>query len=126
MEIDGEVETSVFGDVAWSRHCRALFADELFTPLSKKVRISAGVQDAFDGLEAAQRVQVNEALDEFSAYLDDKRELLKSRTFKKLKGNPVPGSTHELYAWSEGAAGRLFGHFDREGGFVFDQRLDHL
>jgi hypothetical protein len=80
----------------------------------------------FAGLEAAQKVQVNEGFDEFSAYVDHGRTLPKSRTFKKLQGDPVPGSTHELYAWSDGATGRLFGHYDASGVFVFDRLAGHL
>lgn len=125
MEIDGKITTSTLGDVAWARHRTTLLAEKLLPPLSTKVTIRPDVNTAFDKLEAAQKRHVNEALDEFSAYLDHKRPLLKSRTFKKLEGNPVPGSTHELYAWSDGAAGRLFGHFDGDN-FVFDTLTKHL
>jgi putative CRISPR-associated protein (TIGR02619 family) len=126
MEVDGEVTTSVLGDVAWARHRATLFAEKLQPPLSTKVRVADAVQKAFAGLEAAQKVQVNEAFDEFSAYVDHGRTLPKSRTFKKLQGDPVPGSTHELYAWSDGATGRLFGHYDASGVFVFDRLAGHL
>lgn len=66
------------------------------------------------------------AFDEFSAYVDHGHALPKSRTFKKLQGDPVPGSTHELCARSEGAPGRLFGHYDASGVFVFDRLAGHL
>lgn len=126
MEVDAEVTTSVLGDVAWARHRSVLFAEKLLPPLSTKVRVADAVQKVFPGLEAAQKVQVNEALDELSAWLDGVRRLPKSRTFKKLQGDPVPGSTHELYAWSDGATGRLFGHYEASGVFVFDRLAGHL
>lgn len=126
MEVDGEVTTSVLGDVAWARHRATLFAEKLLSPLSTKVRVADAVQKAFAGLEAAQKVQVNEAFDEFSAYVDHGRTLPKSRTFKKLQGDPVPGSTHELYAWSDGATGRLFGCYDAIGNFEFNRLTNHL
>jgi hypothetical protein len=126
MEVDGEVTTSVLGDVAWARHRATLFAEKLQPPLSTKVRVADAVQKVFAGREAAQKVQVNEAFDEFSAYVDHGRTLPKSRTFKKLQGDPVPGSTHELYAWSDGATGRLFGHYDATGVFAFDRLAGHL
>ncbi|MGE3965958.1 MAG: putative CRISPR-associated protein [Planctomycetota bacterium] len=126
MEVDGEVTTSVLGDVAWGRHRTTLFAEKLLSPLSTEVHVADAVKKVFAGLEATQRVQVNEAFDEFSAYVDHGRALPKSRTFKKLQGDPVPGSTHELYAWSHGATGRLFGHYDASGGFVFDRLAGHL
>jgi putative CRISPR-associated protein (TIGR02619 family) len=126
MEVDGEVTTSILGDVAWARHRATLFAEKLQPPLSNKVRVADAVQKVFAGLEAAQKVQVNEAFDEFSAYVDHDRTLPKSRTFKRLQGDPVPGSTHELDAWSDGATGRLFGHYDAGGAFVFDRLAGHL
>jgi putative CRISPR-associated protein (TIGR02619 family) len=126
MEVDGEVTTSVLGDVAWARHRATLFAEKLQSPLSNKVRVADAVKKVFVGLEAAKRVQVNEAFDEFSAYVDHGRTLPKSRTFKRLQGDPVPGSSHELYAWSDGAGGRLFGHYDAGGAFVFDRLTGHL
>lgn len=126
MEVDGELTTSVLGDVAWTRHRSKLFAEKLQPLLSNKVRVTDAVQRAFAGLESAQKVQVNEAFDEFSAHVDHGRTLPKSRTFKKLQSNPVPGSTHELYAWSDGATGRLFGHYDASGVFVFDRLAGHL
>lgn len=126
MENDGEVTTSVLGDVAWGRHRATLFAETLLPPLSDKVRVADAVRRAFGDLEGVKRVEVNEAFDEFSAHIDHGRPLPKSRTFKPLRGDPVPGSTHELYAWSDGAAGRLFGHFVDGGVFVFDRLESHL
>jgi hypothetical protein len=64
------------------------------------------------------------SLDE-DAHVDLRRPLPKSRTFKKLKGDPVPDSTHELYAWSDGATGRLLGHYEDGGDFVFDYLAGH-
>ncbi len=126
MEVDGEVSTSVLGDVVWARHRAALFAEKLLPTLSRRVRVVPSIQKAFAKLEAAQKVQVNEAIDEFCAYLDHGRSLPKSRSFKKLQGDPMPGSTHELYVWSDGATGRLYGHFDATGIFFFDRLEGHL
>ncbi|KAB2965033.1 MAG: putative CRISPR-associated protein [Thermoanaerobaculia bacterium] len=126
MEVDGEVTTSTLGDVAWARHRATLFSEQLHPPLSRKLQVAESVRREFAGLQSEQKMQVNEALDEFSAYLDNARELPRSRLFKKLLGKPVPGSTHELYAWSDGAAGRLLGHFEPNGVFVVDRLTKHL
>lgn len=126
MEVDGMVTTSVLGDVAWGRHQRTLFAENLYAPLSGKVRIDDSIRRAFARLENAQKVHVNEAIDEFSVHVDHGRPLLKSRTFKPVEGRNVPPqSTHELYAWSDGAAKRLYGHYDGVV-FVFDELGNHL
>ncbi len=51
--------------------------------------------------------------------------LPQSGQFKQLHGDPLPPSTHELYAWNEGAAKPLYGHCERVGTsdkiFVFDR-----
>lgn len=125
MELDDEVTISIYGDLVWTRHHAELFTRSLCHPLSQKVHIAGKVQKAFAGLSDTEKIQINEAMDAFSAHMDNVRPLLKSRTFKKLSGTPVPGSTHELYAWSDGAAGRLMGHYEGDI-FVFDQLMGHL
>jgi putative CRISPR-associated protein (TIGR02619 family) len=123
-EIDGWVSTSVLGDVVWATNRREVLRGELHQPLSAKLIVSDGARGEFSKLAAERQVQVNEAIDELAAYFDWKRPLLKSREFKKLQA-PVGKSTHELYLWSDGAAGRLFGHFE-DSLFVADTISGHL
>ena len=123
---DDRVIRNTLGDVVWARVRKTLFREELLDPLSPKLIISDAVCRAFDKLqEEERRVQVNEALDALSAHLDLKREFPKSRTFKRLQGNPSPPATHELYVWSDGAAWRLFGHFEGDC-FCADSLGSHL
>ena len=126
LALDGEVTTSVLGDLVWARHRAALLAERLHPPLSSRVRVADAVHKAFAALEPQQQVEVNDALDAFSAMTDGVRPLPKSRTFKPLAGHPFPDSTHELYAWNTVGAGRLLGHYDPAGGFVFDRLTGHL
>ncbi len=122
----GRALTSVWGDVVWTRVRRGLLAEALLEPLSPKLVVQPAVGRTFAGLGTDERFQVNEALDALSAHLDGVQPLLASRKFKPLAGDPVPGSTHELYAWSHGATGRLFGHYDAAGRFVVDALGKHL
>ncbi|MBX5452952.1 MAG: putative CRISPR-associated protein [Acidobacteriia bacterium] len=122
---DGQVTASVWGDVVWSRVRKELLKERLLEPLSPKLAISNAVRKAFDKLEDKRRVEVNDALDALSAHLDLGKELPKSNTLRELKGNPVPPATHELYLWSDGSAGRLFGHFD-EDHFIADSLGPHV
>lgn len=125
MVVGEQVMMSTLGEVAWSRHRAKLFEEELLPTLSTRIRISDSVKKTFETLEKKQKIHVNDAMDDFSAHLDNNRALLKAHKFDTIKGNPVPGSTHELYAWSDGAAGRLFGHYEN-GIFVFDKLGKHL
>jgi putative CRISPR-associated protein (TIGR02619 family) len=123
---NGEAKISVWGDVVWGKVRHTLLSEKLLPPLSPKLDVKDAVLRAFDGLqEKGRRVLVNEALDALSAHLDLGSEPQKSHTFKKLKGNPTPPSTHELYVWSDRDAWRLCGHF--EGGrFIADSLGPHL
>lgn len=121
----GEVATSIWGSAIWRKVRKTLFGEALFAPLSPKLVIEDAVRKTFDGLPESRRVQVNEALDTLSAHLDLGRELPRSNTFKKLRGNPQPPATHEMYVWSDGRAGRLFGHYENNC-FVADSLDGHL
>jgi putative CRISPR-associated protein (TIGR02619 family) len=123
---DGGVTTSVWGDVVWGRVRKTLLGESLLDPLSPKLVVDDAVRKAFNGLQQEdRRVQVNEALDALSAYLDLEHEPPKSNTFKKLSGNPKPPATHEMYLWSDGDAWRLFGHYENSC-FVADFLGPHL
>jgi putative CRISPR-associated protein (TIGR02619 family) len=127
LAVDGAVTRNLLGDVAWARHRHTLLSDTLQPPLSPRMTVHESIHRAFARLPPDLRVQVQDALDEFAAHLDLNRPLMKSRTFKALRGRPVTGSTHELYAWSSGSAGRLFGHWtDDHQHFVFDRLDTHL
>jgi putative CRISPR-associated protein (TIGR02619 family) len=122
---DGEVTTNIWGGVIWRRVRKTLLGESLLDPLSPKLVVDDAVRKAFNGLQEDRRVQVNEALDALSAYLDLGREPPKSNTFKKLAGNPRPPATHEMYLWSDGDAWRLFGHYENSC-FVTDSIGSHL
>jgi len=104
---------------------KALLAERLFEPLSRNIIIKDKVRDAFRDSPNDLRVQINQSLDALSAHLDGIQATAKSKTFKKLKGNPVPPASHELYVTSGAGAKRLFGHY-KDGQFVIDDLADHL
>ena len=122
---DGKATTSVWGDVVWQRFRKKLLGEALQEPLSSKLTLRPSILKAFEGLQLDRRIQVNEALDNLSAHLDDIRPLLKANSLKKLEGKPVPGSTHEMYLWSDASAWRLFGHFEQDC-FAADSLAPHL
>jgi putative CRISPR-associated protein (TIGR02619 family) len=125
MADDGHVALSVWGDVVWARERTALMGERLLPSLSSRVRHAPALEGQVSRESAAHRAEVNDALDALCAHLEQGRPMLKSRTFKALAGNPVPGSTHELYAWSTGGAGRLFGRFEGDV-FVVNELRKHL
>jgi CRISPR/Cas system-associated protein Csm6 len=113
-EIDGTVCASVWTDVLWSEAKRTLYGESLLPPLSRALSLEPALEREVATLAPARRVQVNEALDAFAVHVDLGAPLLKSNTFKPLhSAAPFNASTHELYAWSDGDARRLYLHQDR-------------
>lgn len=122
LVMDNTVLLSVWGDEVWARLRKTVLADvPLKEPLSEKLQVKDAVKKAFADLSADQRVEVNEALDVLSAYLDLGERLLKSNNFKALQGDPCPPSTHQIYVSSHGKPLRVFGHFVEGGHFVADR-----
>ena len=122
---DQRVTTSVWGDVVWARVRKALLAERLLEPLSRKLELAGSLSKDFKKATTEERVDTNVALDALSAHLDAVQKVLKSHTFKQLGGNPVPPSTHELFVTSGSGARRLYGHY-RDGRFVVDALGAHL
>ena len=119
---DDCVSTSVWGDVVWTRVGKTLSAERLFEPLSRNVTVSRTARREFEKETPDSRIAFNAALDALSTYIDKKQSVLKSHTFKALKGNPTPPSTHELYVNN---SRRIFGHYE-DGRFVVDTLGQHL
>jgi hypothetical protein len=70
--------------------------------------------------------QINEKMDDLARYVESNRTINPpSLDFKMLKGGARQGSTHEIDAWRDGSAKRIFGHFDprNPSHFIVD-RLD--
>jgi len=124
--LDDQATLSVWGEVAWAEHKNEVYGGELLEPLSDKLDLSKkSLRKEFAKLPDKRKIETNQALNAFSVHLDGHRDLLKSNTFKKLQGNPKPPSTHELYLWSDGATGRLYGHYEN-GTFIADSIGAHL
>jgi hypothetical protein len=123
----GQAMLSEFGTLVWADAKDDLARSELLAPSHARIRYSDKFRKDARDLEPDRRGMVNHALDEFAKWLDEKQTapIPKSNTFKPIQGNPVPPSTHELYAWSDGETGRIFMHEDSEG-WIMDKIGAHL
>lgn len=106
---------SVWGDVVWQRVWRRAAERCLWPSPSPGVRYT----DAFerDVAKYAHRLrEINTTIDDLARNVADRAggrstSNPKSSTVKPLKGKHGP-STHEVYAWSDGDAGRMLLHFE--------------
>ena len=125
FEHEDKVMLSELGALSMAAFERAVLGLELQAPLSPKLVYGPRLVRDARGLPPDRFILLNRRLDRLGAYLDGVNANPASLNFKPLAGNPVEGSTHECYAWSDRDAARLFGHFE-DGKYTVDRLLPHL
>jgi hypothetical protein len=123
--VDGEAAFSLWGDLLWQESYPAIYAEQIWPSPSDKLRYGPKFADSVKKDCPADRIiTLNERIDDLARFLEQSTNL-KSLDFKKLQGNPLPGITHEMDAWADRGAARLFGYYDGAT-FVLDQLGQHL
>lgn len=119
MQIGDECCLSPWAEIIWQQAKKKIYAERLWDAPSDKIRYGEKFADSLKGIEARRLIAVNEKIDALTRELETGQKL-SSLDFKELKGNPLPPSTHELDAWHDQDAKRLFGHFENNT-FVLDK-----
>jgi len=115
MQLDNKVTLSPWGDLVWEQTKDRIYAKQLYSPPSTKLRFGKKFQDNILKLPPERLVQVNERMDQLARYLETNGHYNpRSLDFKKLRGPVAPLSTHEMDAWSDQDAKRLFGHYEED------------
>jgi len=125
LEIDDERTLSEWGELIWQQEKSRLYQERLWPEASPRYRYSARFREQVERLPADRKYQVNQRMDELAANLELPSRNPKSLNFKALQGKPYPQCTHELRAWSDGNASRIFGFFDGDV-FVLERLEKHL
>ncbi len=123
LKMGGEVTFSPWGALIWEDTKKELYAKKIYpSPDEGKLTFSKEFLKTAQSLPPERKVIINERIDQLVKHLYAEDYNPRSLDFKELKGKPLKQSTHEVDAWSDLDAQRIFGHF--EGGkFVLD-RLD--
>jgi len=121
MRIGEEYMLSYWGDLVWNRSKREIYERELYPPPSDIIRFSDSFRQSTMSLPKNRINELNDKMDDLAICIENGTNL-KSLDLKPLKGNPKPPSTHEIDAWADQDAKRIFGHFEGKV-FVLD-RLD--
>jgi len=122
MHIGNDVTLSTWGSLVWKQTRSYLYEQEVFSSPSGKIKFGANFEKSVRDLEPRRRAMVNDRIDDLAGYLEGGGANLRSLDFKPLKGNPLPPMTHEMDAWADQDAKRMFGYFENDV-FVLD-RLD--
>lgn len=125
-----EATLSAWGEVVWNEAKQTLYQQKLHDSPSPQIRFSPHFQRTAEALAPDRLAHINTRLDQLARCLESQGHYNPNAlSFQPLRGNPVPPSTHECYAWSDEGAWRIFGHFENQGDqriFILDQLGPHL
>lgn len=110
---------SEWGEVVWRELRDALYSEALLSSPSDKLCWDEEFERSISGLEKRRLREINVRIADVARFLETGKAL-KSTDFKAIKGPKHGGSTHEMDAWHDGDARRIFGHYEGER-FKLDQ-----
>ncbi|QTA80245.1 CRISPR-associated protein domain-containing protein [Desulfonema limicola] len=120
LKIGSDFSLSPWGGLLFSESKTIIYGKKLFPSPDSKIVYSDRFQSHVETLQAGRIILINERIDQLMQYLNDSKYNPPSLDFKKLKGKPLKKSTHEMDAWPDLDAKRIFGHFENEI-FVLDK-----
>ena len=118
LKLENEISLSNYGQVIFQHTKRILYQERVWHSPCEKVKFGNDFLKSVEGLDAKRKRIINERIDDLCKYFESGHNLSRL-DFKELKGNPKPPSTHELDAWADQDAKRIYGHFEN-GIFVLD------
>ena len=123
LKIEDEAALSPWGAVIWEDAKKKLYRETIFpSPDENKLIYSENFLKMAQRLPVERKAIINERIDQLIKHLYYESYNPDSLDFKPLRGKPFKDSTHELDAWADLDAKRIFGHF--EGGKFILDRLD--
>lgn len=119
MRMGNEVALSPWGQAVWQENARQLYGEQLWPSPSERIVYGPGLESSLAGLSPERLWQVNQRIDDLAERLETNHPR-KRLDLKEIKGKAMLPCTHEMDAWADGDARRLFGHYEGPV-FVIDQ-----
>jgi hypothetical protein len=129
--IDNQVSLSEWGQLVWQQFSGQHYSQNILAPLIPKLRYSERFIQEVQFLPPDRLSIINARLDDLAKNLESNGQYNpRSLRFHQLEGRPFRGAlnpepTHELYAWSDQDAKRIYGHFENQV-FIVDKFGLHL
>ena len=111
-QLDDQVDLSEWGQLIAQRSKQELYTKKLLPTPSTRIRYGNKFERSLAGLDANRIQQINERIDDLARFVEQGTNL-KRLDFKGLKGKGYTGSTHEMDAWADQDAKRIFCHYDK-------------
>lgn len=124
LEFDGTIQwaLSPWGELVWNQVKKDLYGESFHPSVSDKIVYGNNFLKSIGNQPTDRLYNLNSRIDDLAIYLEGGAKNLTSLDLKELKGNPIPGSTHQMDAWSDRAANRIYLHF--ENGKAILDKLD--
>ncbi|OAG26706.1 hypothetical protein TH606_10880 [Thermodesulfatator autotrophicus] len=108
--VGDEVSLSPWGELIWQQVKRQIYEECLWEPPSDRITWTDEFEKAVNALPPDRRYEVNKRMDELALHLErEDHPNPRSLNCHRLSGEPVAGCTHEIYAWSDRDARRIYG-----------------
>lgn len=118
LRLENEYNLSDYGQVIFQQTKRILYEEQIWPSPYDKIKFGPHFLKSVEGLDAERKRMLNERIDDLMKHFltgQNPRRL----DFKELKANPKPPSTHEIDAWADQDAKRIYGHYESDA-FVLD------
>lgn len=128
LEMDGGYALSAWGELVWNQTRDDIYGREIYPSPSERLCYGPAFLKSVASQPADRKRILNRRIDQLAAHLENGGRTEASPAsldFKPLRGGPCPPSTHEMDAWADKAAHRLFGHFE-DAVFILDCLAEHL
>lgn len=121
MQIDDQTTLSQYGQIIFQQLKNKFYTEQIYEPPTEKIRFGPKFIQSVQNLSPDRKKIVNERIDDLTTFfMSNKIKNINRLDFKELRGNPRPPSTHEMDAWADQDAKRIYGHYEEEN-FVLDK-----
>jgi len=109
LKIGSEVTLSPWGELVWQQVKQKIYEECFLSPPSPQISYTKDFEKEVNKLEKDRIYEINKRMDELALHLErEDHPNPRSLRCHQLK-NKVKGATHEIYAWSDRGACRIYG-----------------
>ncbi|MDR3055908.1 MAG: hypothetical protein LBU53_11030 [Zoogloeaceae bacterium] len=109
--MDGEFTLEPWGEMVFEEHKNAIYKEKILPPPTDAIRFGLRFLDSCKNISGKQRRQINRALDLLAQCKESPNHPNpNSLHYQPIRQPPsyAPDASHEIYAWNDGDARRIF------------------